>query len=175
MAFPPLTILPKLGQKLAEKTKHFLTSDESAFSQFFGVGDKPSTLVEETKNMGKAILRAPGRAAASVTLSATGQKELKPATKPEKFMFGNEPVKSLGVRTGETKKTLEGFGLSQKTSQVTAPLIIFGATALDLYPGTAGRSKAGSMALKELGEEVASPLIKKFGPTIAGNIADIGG
>ena len=163
MSLPFLPQLKDISSKLAQKTKHFITSDESTFSQFFGVGDKPSTLVETSKDLGKTILRAPGRAAASVTLSALGGTEFKPTTGPEKFAFGEEPVKSLGLRSKETKKTLEEFGFSKESSQTIAPLIIFGSTALDLYPGTAGKGKAGTAALKELSEDIVGPLVRKYG------------
>src|SRR3990167_9490148 len=141
MSLPFLSQLKNLPSKLAEKTKHFITSDESTFSQFFGIGEKPSTLLETSKEFGKTFLRAGPRAAASATLSVLGGKELTPTTGPEKFLYGEEPVKSLGLRSKEAEKSLEEFGLSKGKSQALAPLIIFGATALDLYPGTAGKGK----------------------------------
>src|SRR3990167_5968912 len=175
MSLPFLSQLKNLPSKLAEKTKHFITSDESTFSQFFGIGEKSSTLLDTSKEVGKTILRAPGRAAGSVVLSALGQKKLTPTTGPEKFLYGEEPIKSLGVRSKEAEKSLEEFGLSKGKSQAFAPLIIFGATALDLYPGTAGKGKAGVAALKELSEDVVDPLVRKYGKTVAGQIVEFGG
>src|SRR3990167_8489648 len=175
MSLPFLPKLKKLTSKLAEKTKHFITSDESTFSQFFGIGEKPSTLLEETKRTGKEFLRFPGRAAGSVMASLQGRESITPETGAEKFLWGKEPIKSLGARKKETEGTLESFGFSKQSSKTFAPIVVFGSTLLDLYPGTAGKGKVAKNLLKELGEELATPLVRKYGKTVAGQIFEKGG
>lgn len=112
-------------------------------------------------DVAKDILRAPGREAASLTISAQGRDELKPATAAEKFLFGDQPVKSVKKRVGEATQTLETLGLSPGTSKKLAPVGVIGSIGLNLYPGSAGKGKLVSSLAKETTEAGVRAILKK--------------
>lgn len=128
---------------------------KSVFRRFF------EELPGSIKKVGADILRAPGRAAASLDLSARGVREFTPETKLEKFVLGEEPIKSIGVRKQEAEETLKGFGLSEEQAKPLATVGVIGLTALDLYPGSAGKGKLVSQLAKETSEATIKALLKK--------------
>lgn len=130
-------------------------------------------------DVGKDILRAPGREAASLVISGQGRDELTPATKAEKFLYGDEPVKSVGKRSKEASESLETFGISPKISGALGPLAVGGSIGLNLYPGSAGKAglvkelakestEAGVKALLREGVEgIADDVVERIAPAIA--------
>ena len=51
MSLPLLPTIRDFGAKLSNSVRNFVTSDESTFSQFFGVGEKKSTFLETTRDI----------------------------------------------------------------------------------------------------------------------------
>lgn len=127
-------------------------------------------LPKATSDFAKTFVRAPGRAAVSASslLANNPDAEITPATKTEKFLFGDEPIKSISRRNREAQATLEGLGLSPSASKVIAPIGVAGLTALDLYPGTSGRSTL----VKELAAETSEVAIKALLKKSVKNISD---
>lgn len=118
-------------------------------------------LPKATLDTGLSILRAPGRATGSVVSTIGGGREIVPTTKLEKAAYGNEPIKSLPTRISETESTLKGMGFGETPSKVFAPVGVLGITALDLYPGSAGKGKVLKDLVKETSEGVIKNLLKK--------------
>ncbi len=119
----------------------------------------------------KSFLVEPfARAAASITLSALGGKELLPTGKGEQFFLGKEPVKSIGERTKEAEKTLVQSGTPEITSKVLAPIGVLGLTALDLAPFGGSEKNLAKTLLKETSEDATKVILRKAG--IAENFID---
>lgn len=148
-----------------------------AIRSFTGIA--PPTNSKASRKVGEVatsiaaeIARSFPRVAVSVGLTAQGEIERKrtglapkttqatASTGFEKFILGNNPVKSIPARTQEArtviKKTLRDMGVSEGASNFTAmklaPVAIVGSTALDLIPG----SSPAKSGLKGIGKEVAS-------------------
>lgn len=127
---------------------------------------------EVATSIATEIARSFPRVAVSVGLTAQGEIERKrtglapkttqvtASTGFEKFILGNDPVKSIPARIEEArtviKKTLLDMGNSEGASNFTAmklaPVAIVGSTALDLIPGSSpaksGLKGAGSALLR---------------------------
>lgn len=71
-------------------------------------------------------------------------------------LLGKEPIKTI-PKTGIS--ALESFGVSKEKAKTFGPILGLGLTSLDLYPGTAGKSKAiktgASKIIRELPKELA--------------------
>lgn len=179
----PLAIISKPVEALQTKetnpktpTSNFLTDLFKGTGKFapdtkLGIARNTVTgLPKAAADTALAILRAPGRAAGSVTLSAQGREELKPETTAEKIAFGKEPVKSIKKRTTETQDILKNIGFGEKSSKAIAPLGVIGGTLLDLYPGGAAEKKGAKVAAEEVfdaGKYVAEQTAKRNAARIA--------
>jgi len=168
----------------------------TANSMTFGVGQGATP---QQQAIAEATLRKPGEIeqigdplsnlAARVDPSFT----ISSGTPPEiaKEMLALQQAKKAGTITPEADQELsrlnEEFGMEaigmivpdggkipEKKGILDAvtPDHLFSSVTRDLYPSTA---KAGKAALADLAEEVSTPLVKKYGPTTAGQIAEIGG
>ena len=108
------------------------------------------------------LIEAPAKASASITLSATGQQELKPTSTLEKFFLGEGKVESIGTRIKEAPKRLEeATGLSQKYSKVLAPVGVLGLTALDLTPFGGGKKTLAKELLAAKTDDAAALVLRK--------------
>jgi len=124
--------------------------------------------------VGKEILRAPGRAAAAATLTARGEKELIPVTPSEKFLFGERPVKSLGEQEKSVSSFLEDIGISPVTAGAISPFAVLAGGVLDVYPGGGLRRRAFNAAedvVKTIAQtrrfETIYDIVKKEVPNIS--------
>jgi len=155
------------------------------FAQLIGEGPRKSTIPEATKKVGtsilefgKDVLRATPRAAASVTLQALGTKKMTPETKAEKFLFGKEPIESVGERIERFPERAKEFGIPETTAKKIAPFAILGMTALDIIPPLPGKSVAKGTVKKlveKYGDDVAEAIIKKGGKELVEKALQEGG
>jgi len=113
------------------------------------------------------ILEAPARAAGSLTLQATGQKQFIPQTGVEKFFLGEEPILSLEERINNAIPLGELIGqkvagkIGGEVGRGLAPVAVVGLTALDLMPFGGEKKTLEEALLKtKIAEEAVSLLSK---------------
>lgn len=151
------TYLNKSGEWLVEggaKLQETVGGTGETFSE------RVAGTIKKVASIAKSIvLETPSRAAASLTLEATKQKEFIPQTKTEKFFLGNEPVKSVSQRMEEASKVGEKFAGS--TGKAIAPFAVVGMTLLDLTPFGGSRKKLSESLVKETSEDAIKLLLKK--------------
>ncbi len=139
---------------------------------------KAHELTKKVAEFGKSILRAGPRAAASVTLEAQGRRTMVPETKAEKFLFGEEPIESVGERIQKFPERAKEFGIPESISKKIAPFAIVGLTALDILPPLPGKGVA-KQTIKELaekyGDDIARQIIKKGGKELVEKALEAGG
>lgn len=117
--------------------------------------------------LGADILRAVPREGASFAASLPGQRDLPvpvgdtPAAKAQRFIFGEEPIQGVQSRTKGTESALQSFGVGEKTSKVLAPIGVASTIALDLFPGTSGKSAVVKQLIKDTTEEAAIKTLQK--------------
>ncbi len=129
-----------------------------------------------TRDLGKAILRAPQRFVASAFIQPAadimGKKaEWTPKTKFEKTVFGEEPIVGLGEKTTDTfkqvyKANLEG-GMNKTAalplSLYGSALIVGGLGSLDITPfGSGGKKAIEEIALSKSPGRIAEILKDTF-------------
>lgn len=124
-------------------------------------------LPQSTAEVAKDIVQGTARSFASAGMTALGQKEMsKPegvAGKVYSALYGDQPVKDIQGRTTDATKTLETYGFSPKTSKTLGGIGVVGSTALDLFPGTSGKTKVVNQLVKETSEQaVKEILVKNF-------------
>ena len=118
------------------------------------------------------IAQGTARSGASVGLSLTGVSKITPeevgthigptAKKTYEFLFGKEPIKSLGTRSEEASKFLqEKLGLLEKISKPLSIIGVVGLTALDFTP-VGGEKNAIKAIAKSTDEKVIAGILKKI-------------
>lgn len=155
---------------ILDELKNKLSQSKSAFSRIIsssaknpivnavatGVSQAVKGPVLSNPELIKDIARSAPRAMGSVQLSVLekfgGPDELTPETKFQKFLFGKEPVKSVGKRVFENEKSLEKYGVNPRLAGGLATIGVVGGTALDILPPTAGRGKVAKEAAEAVGE-----------------------
>ena len=140
--------------------------------------EKARETTKKIAEFGKSVLRAGPRAAASVTLEAQGRRTMIPETKAEKFLFGEEPIESVGERIERFPERAKEFGIPESVSKKIAPFAIVGLTALDILPPLPGKGVA-EQTIKELaekyGDDIARQIIKKGGKELVEKALEAGG
>ncbi len=112
-------------------------------------------------------LEAPARAAGSLTLQATGQKQFIPQTGVEKFFLGEEPVLSIEERIANAIPLGELIGqkvagkIGGEIGKGLAPVAVVGLTALDLMPFGGGKKTLEKSLLNAKTIEEASAVLSK--------------
>jgi hypothetical protein len=129
-------------QPIVRSNKNTLDNMRVGTQNFF----KPTTVnnklnlrtrdvVREVGTQAKDIIQSTPRTAAALMISSKPfrQNTLTPTTKAEKFVFGNQPIKS--IQTGDTSKYLQNKGLSPKVSNIVGGGLAIGSIALDVTGG----------------------------------------
>jgi hypothetical protein len=114
--------------------------------------------------LAKLILRSGPRIVASRALDTFNMPSLTPQTKPEKFLFGEEPIEAYSKSIAlAPKRGQEKFGLPETTSKIISPVVVAGLAALDAMP-FGGTRKGIIEALKETKTVLqAASVLKKAG------------
>jgi len=139
------------------------------------------TIARETGSNLKSFARAFPRAAYSVGASAgeeiskkilgrqltDQERELKAQNRVQRFLFGEEPVRTISLGRERTEKFGEAIGLSKKLSRFLSAPIVFGGLALDLIPGIGGaEKKVAQKAFTEIATTKELPQIVKLLKTV---------
>lgn len=147
---------PSKNKGLLESVKNYFAPTENV-----RIRDVLREIPGETINVAKDILRAGPRAIASISLELAGKKEDKPTTKIEKFLLGEKPIESFQTRVEKFPGRAKEYGIPEKVSKPLAIPMIFGVTALDLYPGGSIEKKAGKEMVLDTTKYVAEPIVKQ--------------
>jgi hypothetical protein len=124
----------------------------------------PSELLRQGLGMAKDVVQAVPRAAATITMSATGQKKMQPG-KNSRALFGDEEITDLET-SGRKGATTAGALLTNGESKdfgehipaIVATTLGVAGAALDLIPG----KKAGSKEVEKVADMAAQKVIKDF-------------
>lgn len=148
--------------KFLEENTDFFKPDSSGKVR---IRDVIREIPDETVKVAQDVARSPFRSVASIANTAT-KREVYDPTKTShpgitKFVFGNEPIKSVGLQQKETKQTLEDIGVSSKVSGPLAGIGVVGAMGLDLYPPTSGKGKLIRDLAKTTEEGAVKTILKK--------------
>ena len=129
------------------------------------------SILQTAKNLANfakgVLIEAPARAASSLELEALGQKQLTPQTAAEKWVFGNEPIYSIGERIKQAMPVGESLGqkvagkVGGEIGKGLAPVVVLGMTALDLAPFGGTKKTLETALLKTKTAEEAASLLSK--------------
>lgn len=129
------------------QTQSFIRQANQANAQRFDPAIK--TLSRSLKpvtsplKFGKDVTQGIARSGGSIGLSLMGRPELRQqdsvAPRAQSFLFGNEPLESIGTRIQRFPQRAEQFGVSQKYSKPLAAPAIIGLTAMDFTGTGAGK------------------------------------
>ena len=124
------------------------------------------------------FLRAPARAAASITLGVLEEldplheaKVFVPITPAEKLLYGGrdsvlfskQEIKSVQTRTKEVKKALSDFGIEGSWGDALSIIAVAGLTGLDMTPFGGSRKGLANALLKTKTAEEAAEILFKLG------------
>lgn len=138
-------------------------------------------------DVAKAVLRAPQRAIASVGIQPAADLMDVPAvyapqSKLEKFVFGSEPIKGVGLELAEAQKKTDeylkskGFDtdISKGMSLAIAPLFVGGMKSLDLTP-VGGAENAEKQALKNIAKSAdEAAILRNLKKVVSGSDETLG-
>lgn len=129
----------------------------------------PSPTVGQGANFLKSVtLEPPARVGGSLALTAQRRSSFAPTTGFEKFLYGNNPIKSFPQQQKEASQLLQNVGVNTNASNALAAGGVLGMAALDVLPITSGKGKVA----KNIAEETAQTL-RKTGKNLFSNVKTI--
>ena len=115
-------------------------------------------IAQDVLDFGKAVLRDIPRSAAQLTLKQQGMQEFRPVTRAERFLFGEEPIKTP-ERTGE--EILRGFGVEERRAERLGGAVGYPLAILGVVPFVGSKKRLASQIAKEGKEEGVERLAKQ--------------
>ena len=113
-------------------------------------------IAQDVLDFGKAVLRDIPRSAAQLTLKQQGMQEFRPVTRAERFLFGEEPIKTP-ERTGE--EILRGFGVEERRAERLGGAVGYPLAALGVIPFVGTKKRLARQIAKQGKEDTVKRTI----------------
>lgn len=112
----------------------------------------------------KALIKTGLPVAQGITSLVTGKQvpnEFVASTPLQKFLFGEQPIKSIFTEEEEVQEFIKAQGGSQAQAIAGASIFVAGLVGLDLSP-FGGSEKAGAAVIKRLGTKYGDEIVEKI-------------